>query len=392
MKLPLLILSGSLALNVALLALTAFSRGSGPPITEKSFAPTSNSTPPTSLLHPNSQSAARAAEPASATSLAEIATRLRMAGLPAKAIRAAIEAELNVQFLARETALLPPKKNLSHWWQAESTALPVETRLAQVALRREKSRLRFELLGPDPDAPAHDSMLSPAKREQAQMLTSDYADIAAAMRQTGTSLRLLTAAEREALQFFEAEKKRELAALLTPDEAAEWEFRTSPAIAEIRRRVHGFDDASPEELRALSDYYQKEAAALKTGLSLAKEKEFDVAAEAALGAERFADFKRSRDFEFNTLRKLVLRLELPPETAVEVFALRDRLERESARHAGLAGDLAAMKNLASEVRQSIQAKLGPVGSAAYLTRAEAWLGVVERGQAIEFTNNGWGSR
>ena len=386
MKLPVLILSVSVALNVALLALVAFSPKSAPLIVVATEASARISVPNSKSLP-----APHVTETFSSSALAETASRLRAAGLPAKAIRAAIDAELDAEFLARESALLPPKKNLAHWWQVDTTAVPLATRLAQVALRREKSRLRFELLGADPDAPADDSPLSPAKREQAQMLTSDYDDILAAMRQTGTSLRLLTAAEREAMEFLESEKKRELAGLLTPEEAAEWEFRTSPAIAEVRRRVHGFD-ATPADLRAVADYYQKEATALKTGLSPAMEKEFDVAVESALGPERFAEFKRSRDFEFNNLRQLVLRLELPAETAVEVYALRDRLERESALLAGPGGDLVAMKNLASEVRKSIEEKLGPVGSAAYLTRAESWLGVVERGQAIEFTSNGWQSR
>ncbi|MEO7412010.1 MAG: hypothetical protein ABIZ81_01520 [Opitutaceae bacterium] len=100
MNLPLLILSGSLALNVALLALTAFPRGSGRPNAEKSSDVISESSTSASVLHPTSRLEDRAAEPVSPATLAEIASRLRAAGLPAKAIRAAIDAELSEQLKA----------------------------------------------------------------------------------------------------------------------------------------------------------------------------------------------------------------------------------------------------------------------------------------------------
>jgi hypothetical protein len=80
--------------------------------------------------------------------LAKYAANLRAAGLPDSLVRRIIAAEIDEQFRAREEALRPPRKPLKYW-QTDSSRPSMETQLALLDLRREKARLRAQILGPE---------------------------------------------------------------------------------------------------------------------------------------------------------------------------------------------------------------------------------------------------
>jgi hypothetical protein len=324
--------------------------------------------------------------------LAAFAAKLRAAGLSERVVRAILSAQIDEQFRVREAALLPAKKKLQSWWQTDTTPVPLQTRLVQLALRREKSRLRWIVLGLDPDAPSEeDSPLSAEKLSLARMITGDYE----AIRREGFQTRLLMPAEREQLDALQAEKRRELAAVLSPTELADYEMRTSPAVADMRERLHGFD-ATDAEFPAIFDYFKNYGAAAKTGLNAAVEQELEKPARAALGEERFAEFARAKSYDFRNLSSLAARAGLAPQAAVEVFDLRENIAKESARigndpNLPLDEKAAALQALAQNTRAQIVAKLGPAASPAYLKQADLWINAANQG-IVTFSSSGWSSR
>jgi hypothetical protein len=324
---------------------------------------------------------------------AVLLAELRAARLPERMIRAMIEADIEEEFRLREQALLPPKKDLAHWWQWDTTPIPVATRIALLDLRREKSRLRFALLGPDPETADDGSGLPPEKQAQVQMLAGDFAGILDPLRNSNNASRLLLPEESRALAELEARRKTELAALLTPEELADYERRTSPAVAHLRQ-LRGFEPAEAE-LPAVLGYFTSLAATRTRNAEV--ERTLAEPLKAALGVERYVEFRRAQDFEFQNLRDLARRAELPPETAGQVFALRERLERESQRIAGdtalgRAQKLEAYRALVRDTRAGILTRLGPEAGAAFFKQADSWLAAVERGATIEFSTSGWSTR
>jgi hypothetical protein len=160
------------------------------------------------------------------------------------------------------------------------------------------------------------------------------------------------------------------------------------------RQLRGFEPAEAE-LPAVLDYFA--ALAVTRVRNAEVERTLAEPLKAALGVERYVEFRRAQDFEFQNLRDLARRAELPPDTAGQVFALRERLERESQRIAGdtalsRAQKLEAYRALVRDTRAGILTRLGPEAGAAFFKRADSWLTTVERGAAIEFSTSGWSTR
>lgn len=371
----------SVATNAVLLFRGNATRATPDPIVSPAARPIAS--PPLSVAPPGT------------TDPAAFAVALRSTSLPERLIRSVLAAEIDEKFRDREAVLLPPKNKTLEWWQSDNTPVPLASRLALLALHREKSRLRVELLGPDPDAPDDGSSLPPAKREAVRLLAADYDETVDAIEHGGISERFLLPAEKAALASLKEQQKTELAALLTPAELADFELRTSSITEDIRDELHGFD-ATDQEFTAIYEFWKKEnSGGGFFGHNLFfSEEEIAAPLKAILGDERFAEFRRAGNYEFGKIRSLVQRAGLPPETAAQVYDLRVHLEQESTRivdddSLSVAEKLAALQKLARETRAGIGAKLGPDAAAAYLPNAEKWLSLVDRGDGIHFLSHGW---
>ena len=333
-----------------------------------------------------------------------LADALRATGLTERMVRAIIGAEIDSRFHDRENTLRPPGKP-PQFWQQDDTVLPFKTKLARLDLAREKRKQVDDVLGPDPDATrvsAGYEHISPEKRERVRLISEDYAVMLETMRNEIGTLPLPT--DGEHLRLLEAERRRDLAAFLTPEELAEDEMRVHPFAGRIRELTQFFD-ATPEEFRAI---FAAQAAILPmnsglpvVGLGPATSAEAQRAREAerirlneqlktTLGETRYAEYVRAKEYEFQRLADLVARHGLPSNTAVQVFEVRDFVSRESNRifdapalDAQQKRD--AMKALADNARGQITTLLGPGATEAY---ARQWLNRVEQGTAFTFRENG----
>ena len=112
----------------------------------------------------------------------------------------------------------------------------------------------------------------------------------------------------------------------------------------------------------------------------------------ALGDSRYADYARASNNEFQQLNRIAQRENIPVETAVRVFNLRDSVAQESNR---IFGDntqtadqkRAALQALAQTIKGQIVTSLGPSAGNAYVKTAH-WLSLIERGGAVTFGPDG----
>lgn len=115
--------------------------------------------------------------------------------------------------------------------------------------------------------------------------------------------------------------------------------------------------------------------------------------KAALGSERYADYIRSQNHEYQQLAAATKRLSLPPKTATEVFNLRHDLSAESKQIADNANLTFAQKKeelaaLAQKTRDEVRARLGDEAAEVYLRQGMNWLKNLEQGQIPTFAENG----
>jgi hypothetical protein len=172
-------------------------------------------------------------------------------------------------------------------------------------------------------------------------------------------------------------------------------MRTSPTTNRLRNTLTAFN-ASESEFRAIyqaqsafDDKYNYQNTGGAFTPELMKERQAaQVQAndqiKAALGDERYADYLRSNDREFQQLNRMAQQASLPDNTALQVYDLRNSTLKESSRifdDASLTADQKrnALQALGQNARTQITSTLGPDVSAQYLQVANRWLTGLERG-------------
>ena len=177
------------------------------------------------------------------------------------------------------------------------------------------------------------SFLPPAKRDALRRIQQDYDEMMAKFSPNGIQL----ASDKERLALLRAERDRDIAALLTPAERAEYELRTSSTSLALRARLG--DAIQYQELRALDG--------------------------------------------------LATRLNLPAGTTERVAATRDALATESQKinadnSLPVTERRARLQELANRARTELTQTLGAEAADAYAQRA-AWLSLLQNGVAFATT-------
>jgi hypothetical protein len=366
--------------------------------------------PPTTaaLAHPAPAASAPLAWSALATKdLVALATKLRNAALPPHLARALLAAEIDEQFRLREESLRGPRKKLKYW-QTEPP-LSVATRAALLALHREKSRVRTELLGPDFVDAADDSNPLPlAKRTPARLINEDYAATLRELRSLAGIRGTLLPAERAQLTALENDQRQELAALLTPAELADFDAHYSPATQALRYSLFGMAPTETEFRAVLAARLAIEDEMRGTDKPVAQSVDFlnredlrtklNDAVRAALGDARFADYQRAGEGEFQMLARFASRGGATLDQATQTWTLRTSATQESVRISedqALSDDQKAdaLKALAATTHDRAGALIGPEAAAAYLKSPSAsWFAYIDQGWAVTLQYRGMGMR
>jgi hypothetical protein len=428
MKLPVLLLAGSVSANAVVLAVCAFRPGLAPPVLRHLFQDHAaiSATDDANLiraLHAADARAGAAAAQAAARAqlwaglqsddLATLVARLRAAGFPPALVRAIVGARIEARFAARMKALAGDVA-ATPFWKPEPLGLNNNPKSVEERnqLYRERAKLLRDLLGSDyfagsggdPTAAQRRRFgdLSPEKIALLQRINDDYLELGAQIRASLQGITLPV--DREALALLEREKHTDLAAILTPQELADYEMRTSPLTSRLSPALT-LMDATEAEFRAIYGIEQPLADRLYPMLGVkgaemaqqrrdAQQQAADQLA-AALGPERAAEFARAGNYEFQQLSRLAQRENLPADAAVRTFTLRDAAAQESTRIATdptMANEakLAALQTLAQSTRAQIVATLGANAGNAYVQSAD-WLNYIQQGGYVKFSADGTGA-
>ncbi|MEO5961617.1 MAG: hypothetical protein ABIZ49_04740, partial [Opitutaceae bacterium] len=324
--------------------------------------------------------------------------RLRAAGYPASIIRALVGAAVNEQFAARRKALSPtPEENA--FWSGRSP-LGANSDPARLAARRELAReqtkLMKELLGPDAQGDQIEMSvfqkqqygnLPREKIEQLQLVVQDYQELIQQVR--AESQGVLLREDREKLAYLEAEKRKDIARMLSPEEFEEYQMRSSNTASQLRYQLAAFEP-SEQEFRALfklQERYDEQFGPNAVGargtqesaqLRNAATKQLMDDAKAVLGAERGAEYERSRDYAYQSAASIAKRLNLPKEAATAVWELQKDVQQRTAdlqRDRTLTPEQRTerLTALSAEANSKVTAALSERGATAYKDSGGYWL-------------------
>jgi len=308
---------------------------------------------------------------------------LRAAGYPASVLRAIVN-----QLLTERLAARSPNAGLPFWKRGAPTP---ETVAAQNALNNERLALFESLLGPDARPSA---MLEPDARERRYgPLPDDKIDALAKIERDYQEMSADTWAKRkgnavssmdtmmQSQQLMEKEKLADIAALLTPDELAQYEMRNSTSAgrlinnlrnidlneteyAQLYQAQKAFDAANP--MRATMDgaaYSQRQLAQLA----------LNDQAKAVLGDARFYSYLEGADPNYAmTARDLAKYPAVTPTATYQVYQLQLELQSQMAqmsRNGPMPPEaVEAMKNTVGTYNTKLESLLGSDVAEAYRTQ------------------------
>jgi hypothetical protein len=407
MKISTLYIGVSLTLNVVLLAVLARSA------LENAPSPMPASQPSAAKATPAPGAPADVWTEIQGGDLAAQAAKLRAEGFPPATIRAIMLAQVRAQFADRRKALGAAAAARPYW---DGASDPQQT-AAEAALRREEAQAIKAVLGDDPengyaarlrrslpDLPAEKVALLAQIRERFDERRSDLHPVVG-----GRS----TPADEEKLAALEKAQLAEIAAALTPQELEDYELRESSTASQLRYRLAGFD-ATEQEYRSLfklqSDFDSRFSNRGFGGDSAEQQRarreaqaQLKAQTEATLGAERYAAYERANDYGYRQTTQIVARLNLPPETANEIYALQQSTQQQAAalrasimpapasdpkaRAAQAAEYAARAKAIVAEAEAQISAKLGPTGFEVYKS-SNTWLNNLTSPRIMTSTSGG----
>lgn len=354
-----LLLIGSVALNIALITLLAFTRASSPRSRPESPPPATAPLPPATST--TSTTAPR-------RDYARLLENLLSRGWT----------QTGATRLVRDAALSDWIATAQRLQNAQPHWHPPLPPLEQLARQREISQERraretalATLLGHPPILDPHDPTAlhlppetAPERIHAVSWLEEDYRMLLEETRvrsaQTGLS------PDHETVRLLQQERRDDLAAILSPAELAHYELRASPAAQTLRAELRYFQP-SESEFRAILQTRQNP----ETENSAATLRE-------TLGEERFQSYLRATDEHFQQLADLAERFQLPPNNILEVHRFANLLEkqqREILDDTTLTEDekIIAIDLLISDARDLISETLGPPAFEAYLQTAGWWL-------------------
>ena len=390
MKPTTLLLAASLVANAALLVFV-----------ETRSAPTAP--PPVQpLATPANSAANREADAVSAGLRAALASgdlaALQAAGLPADLARDVL---LGRAFARYQQALKAARTSAApddgRWWR---TGAATRNREAELLARHALSDAMIAAFGDDLGLGGTDraqlAFLPAEKRAALRRIGQDYDEMMAKFSAGGIQL----ASDKEKLRLLRAERDRDIAALLTPAELADYELRTSPSAAAIRARYGDAiaNEADFKKLFALQKAYDEKFPAESLSGRISPEtlrarsdaqKQLQADIRTAVGDDAYAALRRSADPELRALDSLATRVGLPATTTERVATARETYAAESQRiNADLALTAAQrrtqLQELGTRARTELTTTLGAEVADAFAPRA-SWIGMLQGGLAFSTT-------
>jgi hypothetical protein len=226
---------------------------------------------------------------------------------------------------AKEQArLLSARARLEREWREA-----IERALGTRAL---KALAKYQLWNEDAEA-THLDFLSQEKQAQLAAIHSRYA-----VMKTLANPALLNESDMRAAVANEARERAEITALLSPRELEDLDLRRSPAAERLRQELRGFD-ATEAEFKQLFRIRRDYETTLDANtdvrdpnvlqVRIEAERRFAEEARATLGEQRYADYQRARDPDFQNALQTSQYHSLPADTATRIYELKRAVDAQA---------------------------------------------------------------
>ena len=325
------------------------------------------------------------------------AAKLRKAGVPDRMARLLVGEALHEDYLAKQRELVG-SADLATFWKTTAAAADREKQLALRKLARQHQDLLTELYGAGDEAAANRERLarlygplSDEKLERIDRIHADYGDMADDIRaQSGG---LLLATDRETLALLEQERRKDVAAILNPEELERYDLLSSATARALRAKLATFAPTDTE-FRALFRLQRNFDERFGTGAGTPDdarqrergnaESELESSIRAALGDGRYAEYRLQQEPSYRIAARIAERFGLPSKRAIEVHELSKSTQ---SKLRGLRDDTKlapaeareALAKLRRETDERLVALLGGDGAELYRqTSCGAWLRALER--------------
>jgi hypothetical protein len=324
--------------------------------------------------------------------LPTLVARLRDSGFPPDVIRAIIVGQLNELYAARRKALGFDASSQAYW---KNRRVDPKMQAALRELSREQEKALRDLLGPDlATAEPLNALLQsrqlrglpPEKVGDVQQVIRSYDEKRAEIYSKTSSL---GATDREKVAALDKDQRAAIAQLLTPAEFDNYQLYNSNTASQLRSQLSAFhpDEQEFRTIFALQNAFNEQFpntynnGPIFPGDQPAREaaqKQLTDQIQAALGPDRGADYTRANDYNYRQTDQLVARLQLPPETTNQIWAVQQDLQqRTQAIYSDrtLPPDQRAQQlaTLADEAKTRISASLGEPGFEAYKQYGGQWM-------------------
>ncbi len=320
--------------------------------------------------------------------------RLRAIGCPEQTIRDIVIADVDKLLAPKARAASLQPRDLNYWEPVEQTlwddAAQREAFSKQRAVDFEKREVIRDLLGVDLVGErlrmsgrddyhgARLQFLPEDKRARARLVLDEFSDRERVLLEEQIDNPAAAPGQSAGLRQLQTEKQAALAQLLTSQEREQFDLWFSPAAAHAREAVCGMN-ASEEEFLKLYKLRREFEAEQGGSASPDAAQEFEGRVRQALGEGRYADYTRAQDSDFRALHALAARLNLPPQTAAELFGFKQAVEEQRAQvesdpDISPAQKQAAQQAITEETQRAFQAALGEKAFQSFARRANGrWL-------------------
>lgn len=323
--------------------------------------------------------------------LPDLVTRLRAAGFPPATVRAIVAAQVRASFAARRNALLGSAAAAPFWKtpQRDPNALA-----AMRQLDREEQNAVRDLLGEaEPDDPLARLTLNggleflPAdKAAEVRRIIREYEERRSDVFAAGYA----SMVDREKITALEKEQRAAIARMLTPQEFFEYDLRRSNTANSLREELSAFQPTEEEyraifSIRAAFDERFSSFIPGRTPEEMRQRSEaqrlMKEQIKAVLPPDRAAEYERMTDFNYRRTNQLVGRLELPPETTDQLFAMQKEYEQrrnDLYRGASRTADREQINEQLKVMQQEATARVAPLlggmrGVEAYKQYGGSWI-------------------
>jgi len=415
-----LVLILSLAANAVLLLGSAagiFSLGKASAVNARDTATASKSksAPTDKTLSPEAAKAAAAL--LSTDDPAALRDKLRAMGLSDAVVRAVVTARIKSRDAARlreiDDAAVAVARKTPFWHFRDVGLYPFghtkeqlreQTKIASAEQRQLRQVLGSADIKDDLAQAAYGAFLPANKVSRLFDIKDDYNELRSQIHEKmmGMTGGFQMPGDQTSLKLLEDEQRRDIQALLTPEEQAAMKLRDSYTASILQQRLYAFD-STEEEYKAIfalrnpvDEKYQAALAQLDYNdpnrQNLYREqdaalKQIDAQIKDMLGDERYAEYQRAQRPDYQTLVLAARRFDLAPETVSQTYQVRETTVNEAVRisnDASLDADqkTQAYAALAGQATAQIRASLGDEIGDAYINNALPWLKQLPQGGTV----------